>query len=73
MPFGLVVASAQVSGNIQARNLIFYDTIPNGTTYMMNSLLINGVNTVGNLQNGVALPNVNPGESVTIQFSVKVN
>ncbi len=61
------------TGNVTAQNIFFKDTIPNGTNFVTNSVLINNVPQIGaNPQTGISLPNIAPGSTVTIIFSVKV-
>lgn len=63
------------SGVTTATNVIFSDTIPISTTFISNSLVINGITQGGLSPNppGVTIPNVGPGESITINFNVIVN
>ncbi|MBN1040384.1 DUF11 domain-containing protein [Clostridium botulinum] len=60
-------------GNVTAENIIFKDTIPNGTTFVTNSVTINGVVKNGeNPSTGVTILNIAPGTTTTVQFTVKV-
>lgn len=61
------------SGNVTAQNIIFKDTIPNGTSFIPNSLKINNVTQSGfNPNTGVTVPNIGPGGTAVITFSVQV-
>ncbi len=61
------------SGNTTAQNVVFKDTIPNGTIFVTDSVTINGSAQSGaNPSTGVTIPNIAPGTTTTIQFSVKV-
>ncbi len=61
-------------GNVTKSNLIFKDPIPVGTSFISNSIKINGTNfTVYNPNIGFALRTLAPGEVTTIEFDVKVN
>ncbi len=62
------------TGSLPKTNLIFSDTIPTGTTFVPNSVKINGVQQVGFEPSiGFGLPDLNPGEQVTVEFDVTVN
>ncbi len=61
------------AGNVTAQNVLFIDTIPNGTTFVTNSVYINGTQQIGaNPSAGFSVPNIAPGITTTITFSVKV-
>ena len=61
------------SGNVTAQNIIFIDTIPNGTTLVGTSVFVNGVLQNGaNPSSGVTIPNIIPGQTATVTFQVKV-
>ena len=61
------------SGNTTAQNVIFKDTIPTGTSFVTNSVFVNGVNQPGqNPQAGVNLLNIAPSQSKVVNFSVKI-
>lgn len=61
------------SGNVTAQNIIFKDTIPNGTVLVNNSVFINEVLQTGaNLNSGVTIPNIAPGTTSTLTFRVQV-
>ena len=61
------------SGTTIAQNVIFKDTIPNGTVLVPTSVYINGVQQLGvNPSSGVTIPNIDPGSTATLTFSVQV-
>ncbi|HDR8452486.1 hypothetical protein COJ60_26400 [Bacillus cereus] len=57
---------------LTATNSIFQDTIPTGTTFVPNSLTVNGVQTPGNPNDGVSIGDIGHGQTVTVSFQVKV-
>ena len=62
------------TGTLAKTNLIFTDTIPAGTTFVVGSVRVNGASQPAyNPQNGFALPNLNVGEVATVEFDVVVN
>lgn len=61
------------TGNVTAQNVIFKDTIPNGTILVNDSVFINGVlQTNAFPSSGVTIPNIAPGETTTLTFTVLV-
>ena len=63
----------QNSGNVTAQNIVFKDTIPNGTVLLPSSVYINGAMQSGaNPSTGVTIPNISPGNIATLTFSVVV-
>lgn len=61
------------AGNVTAQNVIFTDTIPNGTSFISNSVFINGIQQTGsNPNSGISIPNISPSSTTTLTFSVKV-
>lgn len=60
------------SGNTTAFNVVIVDTIPSGTTYVANSLTINGIPSA-NLPSSINVGTISAGAIATIQFSVQVN
>ncbi|WP_226546373.1 DUF11 domain-containing protein [Bacillus thuringiensis] len=62
------------SGNTLASNVKFTDVIPNGTSFIPNSVTVNG-NTLSNVNpaNGIAIDPINPNTNTTISFQVQVN
>ena len=62
------------AGNVTKKDIIFKDPIPVGTTFVSNSIKINGINySVYNPAIGFALQSLAPGEDLTVEFDVKVN
>ncbi|XBB56166.1 cell surface protein, partial [Bacillus sp. SW7] len=60
-------------GNTSANNIVFTDTIPNGTTFVPNSFKLNGVTIPNtNPQNGINIGNLNANASVTLSFQVNI-
>lgn len=61
------------SGTVTAQNVVFKDTIPNGTLLILDSVFVNGVvQSGGNPSSGVTIPNIAPGTMATLTFSVRV-
>lgn len=61
------------SGNTTALNVIFRDTIPSGTSFVNNSVTLNGITQPGaNPATGITLPDIGPGQRVVLTFSVVV-
>lgn len=61
------------SGTVTALNVIFKDTIPKGTAFIANSVFVDGVNQPNYLPNsGITVPDIGPGTTSTINFSVVV-
>ncbi|MDG1594848.1 DUF11 domain-containing protein, partial [Bacillus cereus] len=62
------------NGNILASNVIFTDVIPNGTSFIPNSVTVNG-NTLPNVNpaSGIAIDPINPNANTIISFQVQVN
>lgn len=62
------------TGSLIKTNLSFTDDIPAGTTFIVDSVLVDGVAKPGlNPQNGFALDDLGVGESVVVEFDVLVN
>ncbi|MEK5122605.1 DUF7507 domain-containing protein [Bacillus sp. FSL R9-9492] len=62
------------TGNTNANNVIFTDVIPTGTTFVLNSLTIDGTTQVGaNPTNGVNIGSIPTGSTKTVSFQVVVN
>ncbi|MGL4875840.1 MAG: beta strand repeat-containing protein [Clostridium sp.] len=59
-------------GNVDANNVIVIDTVPGNTTYVSNTVLVNGVANSGNPNTGINVGTVNPAQVVTITFKVLV-
>ena len=62
----------QNTGTLPAQNVTFTDPIPAGTTFVPNSVTVNGVPTAGNPSTGIPINNIPAGGSVTITFQVDV-
>lgn len=61
------------SGTVTAQNIVFKDTIPNGTSFVSNSVFINGSQQTNAFPgSGVTIPNIAPGATATLTFSVIV-
>ncbi|WP_439875573.1 DUF7507 domain-containing protein [Bacillus mycoides] len=62
------------TGNTLASNVIFTDVIPNGTSFIPNSVTVNG-NILPNINpaNGIAIDPINPNANTIISFQVQVN
>ncbi|MGG1845873.1 DUF11 domain-containing protein [Bacillus wiedmannii] len=61
------------TGNTAATNINFTSTIPANTTFIPNSVTINGIQQLGAQPAlGVTIPNIAPGETVTVTFQVNV-
>ncbi|MFA2650632.1 DUF7507 domain-containing protein, partial [Bacillus paranthracis] len=62
------------TGNTNANNVIFTDVIPTGTTFVINSLTIDGTTQVGaNPANGVNIGSIPTGTTKNVSFQVVVN
>ncbi|MDA1801059.1 DUF7507 domain-containing protein [Bacillus cereus group sp. BY6-1LC] len=62
------------TGNTNANNIIFTDAIPTGTTFVLNSLTIDGTTQVGaNPANGVNIGSIPTGKTKNVSFQVVVN
>lgn len=62
------------SGNVDAINIIFTDSIPVGTTFVLDSVTINGVlQPDANPENGIPIGTIPPNSSKTILFQVQTN
>lgn len=58
------------SGN-RAGNVTIYDILPTGTTFVANSIIVNGVPIPGiTPEGGIPLGDVNPGDTVTVIFQL---
>ncbi|NMH68324.1 DUF11 domain-containing protein [Bacillus sp. RO3] len=61
------------NGVVPADNVVFIDEIPSGSIFVEDSLYVDGVQFPGvNPQFGVALPDIDVGDTVTIFFQVIV-
>ncbi|MES5955951.1 hypothetical protein QCI42_21660 [Bacillus fungorum] len=62
------------TGNIPALNVQVTDPVPSGTTYIANSVTIDGIPQPGADPNNIIfIASINPGESVVIQFKVVID
>ncbi len=62
------------TGNTSANNVIFKDVIPTGTTFVLNSLTIDGTTQGGaNPANGVNIGSISTGTTKNVSFQVVVN
>ena len=62
------------TGNVIATNVIFNDVVDSNTTFVAGSVTVNGTSQpTYNPNTGFNLPNINPGETVTVTFEVTVN
>ena len=62
----------QNTGTLPAQNVTFTDPIPAGTTFVPNSVTVNGTPTAGDPSTGIPINNIPAGGSVTITFQVDV-
>ena len=63
----------QNTGNVLATNVIFQDPIPIGTTFIANSVTVDGISQPGaNPATGFTVANISPGGSRTVTFQVRV-
>ena len=62
------------TGTLLKSDLVFTDPIPAGTTFVAGSVKINGMTyATHNPAMGFGLPDLAVGESVTVEFDVKVD
>ncbi len=62
------------NGNTAKTDIMFKDAIPAGTTFVSNSVKLNGASfSAYNPEDGFAIPGLAPGEVLTVEFDVKVN
>ena len=64
---------ANNTGNATATNVILTDIVPSNTTYVTNSLTVNGVTYSGNPNNGITLTSIPPNSTSYITFSALIN
>ena len=63
----------QNTGNVLATNVIFQDPIPTGTTFITNSVTVDGISQPGaNPATGFTVANISPGGTRTVTFQVRV-
>lgn len=62
------------NGNLNAENVVFTDALPANTTFVEDSVTLDGVNMPGeNPANGINIGNLNVGQSKIITFQVVIN
>lgn len=62
------------NGNTSANNVMFADILQSQTSFILESVYVNGVNKPSyNPQSGFSLGNINIGQVVNIEFKVKVD
>ncbi|MFB6649895.1 DUF7619 domain-containing protein, partial [Bacillus toyonensis] len=65
--------SLQNNGTVPSTNIVLTDPIPNGTTFIPNSVTIDGVSQPNsNPENGISIGTLNPNQAKTITFQVQV-
>ncbi|MDT3495899.1 cell surface protein, partial [Bacillus toyonensis] len=70
----LYISEVKNNGNVDAINIIFTDSIPAGTTFVPDSVTINGVLQPGvNPENGIPIGTIPANSSKTILFQVQTN
>ena len=62
----------QNSGTVATTNVSFLDPIPSGTTFVANSVTINGTPQPGLSPTGFPLANIPVGGMVTVTFQVTI-
>ena len=61
-------------GNVDINDINFTDKIPQGVTFVENSVYVNNVNyPTYNPDAGYAMGNLSPNQSVTTRFKVTIN
>ncbi len=66
--------SVSNQGTVVNTNVMFKDAIPTGTTFVENSVKIDGVEKDGyNPETGFELNNLNAGDTIEVEFKVKVD
>ena len=63
----------QNTGKIVANNMQLEDLLPNGLTYVEESLTINDINIGGDLNSPISIPNLYPNNVAIITFKTKAN
>lgn len=59
-------------GTVPVNNVLFTDPVPSGTTYA-NNLTVSAPFTGTTPQGGLTITTINPGQTVTISWQVKIN
>ncbi|MGL6108234.1 DUF11 domain-containing protein, partial [Romboutsia sp.] len=60
------------NGNVDALNVVLSDTVPNGTSYIPNSLQVDG-NPIGGTPASINVGTVSAGGTSIVTFQVQVN
>ncbi|MGL4850427.1 MAG: DUF7507 domain-containing protein [Clostridium sp.] len=61
------------SGNVDATNVILYDTIPKDTVFIVDSVVVDGVNKPGvNPESGIQIGTIKPSQQVQIKFKISI-
>ena len=60
------------TGNVSANNVVVVDIIPNGTSYVIGSLLVNGVANPSNPELGINLSPIGPSQTTVLQFRILI-
>lgn len=62
------------NGNVPVVNVFFQDSIPVGTTFVIGSVYVNGINQpTYDSQTGFFAANLAPQASVTVTFQAQIN
>lgn len=61
------------NGTITADNVVFTDSPPNGTSFIIGSVTVNGVPVPGDPSMGIPIGSILPGNSVPVTFQVSVD
>ncbi|WP_425495276.1 DUF7507 domain-containing protein [Paenibacillus tengchongensis] len=71
LPYNITVTN---NGIAPVNNVVLSDQIPAGSSFVPNSVVINGTPAPGaNPANGISLASIAPGASVTVTFNILVN
>ncbi|RFA31686.1 hypothetical protein CAI16_20235, partial [Virgibacillus dokdonensis] len=58
---------------LDALNIVFTDDIPNGTTFVPGSVLVDGMPVAGNPADGITLGDIPASSSTTVSYEVTIN
>ena len=61
------------SGSSTATNVVLKDIIPQGLSYVTNSLTVNNIPVSGNLNAGVPISSISPNTEIIVNFQLTVN
>ncbi|MGL5416875.1 MAG: hypothetical protein ACRDAU_14505 [Clostridium sp.] len=68
---GIITYTSVFKTDLAVTNLIYKDTVPTGTTFILDSVTVNGVAQTGaNPENGINLGNFGDNSVVTVTFKV---